>query len=39
MTQEQQALEDLYKDDPSNYEHDWQYRNNQQFLQRDAHSV
>ena len=29
LTKEQQELEDLYKDDPSNYEHDWQYRNNQ----------
>lgn len=27
--EEQQALEDLYKDDPSNYEHEWMYRNNQ----------
>lgn len=29
LTKEQQELEDLYKDDLSNYEHDWQYRNNQ----------
>lgn len=29
LTKEQQELEDLYKDDPSDYEHDWQYINNQ----------
>ena len=26
--EQQQELDELYKDNPSNYEHDWQYYNN-----------
>lgn len=29
MKTSQQELDELYKDDPSDYEYDWQYLNNQ----------
>jgi len=28
MTREQQETEDLYRDTPDQYDHDWQYWNN-----------
>lgn len=27
--EQQQELDDLYKDSPDSYEHEWMYRNNQ----------